>query len=277
MGAYCTCNCARGALENSLDEESSAPSKGPRAGTPLDEVKVPLGARGMVSSVAKLKVLEMNAKDYVGEPVFSHSQSTPRFEEAMEPSGMARSGTPSRSAAGVDVAHSPQPAVPSADTCILDDAAEVHYEGDLLDNKRHGFGTLRMKSCTYKGDFWHGSKHGQATLAWDDGRMYFGQFRNGKFHGHAEMSWPDGRRYTGEYADNQKHGEGIFVWADGRCYDGQWVTGKRHGIGTYTNAKGFSRRGTWSMDRPLCWENEALASRSSPAVREGSAPVLDSC
>lgn len=131
---------------------------------------------------------------------------------------------------------------------------ELFYEGTHLGTQKHGTGFLKMKGCTYQGDFQEDAKHGCGTLSWDDGRRYVGQFCDGKFDGFAVMSWPDGRLYRGQYAAGYKHGEGTFSWHDGRCYRGQWSDGKRHGEGLYTNAKGLTRKGTWKADRPAEWE-----------------------
>lgn len=148
-------------------------------------------------------------------------------------------------------------------------STEVSYEGERLNDMKHGVGRLRMNGSTYEGEFATDNKHGQGVLTWDDGRQYRGQFQDGKFHGSAVMTWPDGRKYSGQYIDDRKHGEGTFSWQDGRRYQGQWVIGKRHGIGVYTNAKALTRTGMWEMDRPLHWEAPQASSeppRKDPSV-----------
>mmetsp|Transcript_99496 Transcript_99496/g.276885 ORF Transcript_99496/g.276885 Transcript_99496/m.276885 type:complete len:288 (+) Transcript_99496:127-990(+) len=244
-GSACTCNCTRTTPEGHAEDDTTPSAHAPVSpgGGALEEVKVAFKNGTIVPVVARFQVLQQ------GRGGHDQQKSTPRFDEAPRSARSERGGRTPRD--------TPRDLIQmAASETGVADTSELSYEGTYLGGKKHGCGILRMKACTYTGDFWHDVKHGRATLKWDDGRQYCGQFKNGRFHGSAVMTWPDGRKYDGQYAENQKHGQGTFTWQDGRCYEGQWVAGKRHGIGTYTNAKGVTRRGVWQMDRPLQWDEE---------------------
>jgi hypothetical protein len=156
------------------------------------------------------------------------------------------------------------------------DATEISYEGEWLDNMKHGIGLLRMHGMTYQGDFEKDKKSGHGVLIWEDGRQYSGQFEDDDFHGSGRMVWPDERQYHGNYVNGKKQGEGTFTWPDGRRYRGQWFEGKRHGVGVYTNAKGVSRNGGWNMDCPVRWETQSKGDENIQrvaAMEEGSFEV----
>jgi len=178
-----------------------------------------------------LKVAQQSDKNSNGET----GQETPRFDEVTPRGSVAGEfRTP-----GSSPRDSPRP--PDERKAEGAGPSEISYEGERLDDLKHGTGRLRMAGSTYEGEFRKDQKNGQGVLTWDDGRQYRGQFEDNKFHGSAVMTWPDGRKYCGQYIEDRKHGEGTFSWQDGRRYQGQWVVGKRHGIGVYTNAKGLTR------------------------------------
>ena len=83
------------------------------------------------------------------------------------------------------------------------------YRGQVLQNKRHGYGVDMGKDRTfaaglsYKGEFADGKRHGRGTLV----------------EVNCEGSWARGR------IPNRFHGRGAH-WAGGaRCFEGDWVEG----------------------------------------------------
>ena len=55
------------------------------------------------------------------------------------------------------------------------------YEGDWVNNKRHGYGVRRYKSGNvYEGDWANNNRHGQGIMRWVDiDQSYSGQWDNG--------------------------------------------------------------------------------------------------
>jgi len=232
------------------------------------------GGAPAVPPLYGMKVLQQSDKNNDAET--SSPRETPRFDEVTPRGSVAGEfQTP-----GSSPRDSPRP--PDERKSDGTGQAIISYEGERLDDLKHGTGRLRMNGSTYEGEFRTDVKHGQGVLTWDDGRQYRGQFEDNKFHGSAVMTWPDGRKYCGQYIEDRKHGEGTFSWQDGRRYQGQWVVGKRHGIGVYTNAKGLTRTGMWQMDRPLHWEaptspptdsNTSLPAQPTKDAAQGGGPV----
>ena len=53
---------------------------------------------------------------------------------------------------------------------------EFSYEGDMVENKRHGYGELIefKKNMQYQGQFYQNKRHGQGLQRYGDGSNYTG-------------------------------------------------------------------------------------------------------
>eukprot|EP00933_Yihiella_yeosuensis_P023008 TRINITY_DN17985_c0_g4_i1.p1 TRINITY_DN17985_c0_g4~~TRINITY_DN17985_c0_g4_i1.p1 ORF type:complete len:239 (+),score=31.21 TRINITY_DN17985_c0_g4_i1:83-799(+) len=130
------------------------------------------------------------------------------------------------------------------------------YAGQLLNGRRHGYGTWTSIAEKYTGSWIADQRDGKGKQTWQDGRTYEGSFMAGKFHGQGCMRWetPEGlMMYEGEYVSDMKHGFGKYVWPDNRVYEGEWREGQRCGKARYTNAQGQSRLGIWKSDKVERW------------------------
>ena len=78
------------------------------------------------------------------------------------------------------------------------------YDGELLDGKRHGCG----------------------TLTFGQGRRYEGQFQNDHFHGQGIWTLENGDRYIGAFRNGKCQGRGAFVFANGDSKQGIWWDGR---------------------------------------------------
>jgi len=114
------------------------------------------------------------------------------------------------------------------------------YEGDIVDGKPHGRGTM-----TY----------GEAS----ESLYYEGEWRNGLINGKGVMSWLNGDFYDGEWRDGLLHGEGIMLFANDDVYQGEFQNGYLHGQGILTTADGNVIRGMWEDGMPV---------NTSPSVQE---------
>lgn len=272
MGASCVRDCERTAHELYTPPEDTLPINAPGlsstyapTGNAQGHTDVKVGAT-FANPIAAITGVGGNSGSAVpplnGLKWLQQSNRTSNDQSTPQESARFNEMSPRGSVAGEFQTPRDSPRPPDEGRPETSGPAEISYEGERLNNLKHGIGRLRMSGSTYEGEFISDQKHGQGVLTWDDGRQYRGQFEDGKFHGSAVMTWPDGRKYSGQYIDDRKHGEGTFSWQDGRRYQGQWVVGKRHGIGVYTNAKALTRTGMWEMDRPLHWE--AVQSTSLP-------------
>ena len=97
----------------------------------------------------------------------------------------------------------------------------------------------------YEGQYRDGSRHGQGTAAWPDGRRYDGAWQDGKQHGKGAFISADGTRYEGEWQDGKMPDQGVIAWSSGERYEGAWQDKKPHGRGTKTWSYGPRYEGEW--------------------------------
>jgi len=74
------------------------------------------------------------------------------------------------------------------------------YQGDIKDGVATGKGkyTYQDPSKVYEGDFLNNKKHGQGELKMKK-YNYIGQFKEGKIHGLGEMKWESGLKLVGNF------------------------------------------------------------------------------
>ena len=77
------------------------------------------------------------------------------------------------------------------------------YTGEFKDDVFGGFGILKTKTITYKGEWLHGRRNGNGLLTYHATKdRYDGAFLNNLPHGYGRYIWGDGHRYTGEVCTN---------------------------------------------------------------------------
>ena len=122
--------------------------------------------------------------------------------------------------------------------------ANLNYNGDYLNNQKHGFGLLAndLGQKIYIGDWILDKYHGQGVLynikldlnckieidskkinldlnTW---KLYEGEFQNGEFYGMGSLSFATGERFNGKFINGKIEGEGTFYKADGDIIMGVW-------------------------------------------------------
>ena len=127
------------------------------------------------------------------------------------------------------------------------------YKGALLNNKKHGFGTLTFPAGhVYTGMFQNSMRHGAGTLRHKDGSVYEGEWLKDQEHGQGKLTRPDGTIQEGEFRQGKfVTGAGVFVYANGSTYEGSVLEGKHHGQGKITNSDGYSWQGEF-VQGELC-------------------------
>ncbi|MFD1258820.1 DUF4189 domain-containing protein [Mucilaginibacter terrae] len=114
------------------------------------------------------------------------------------------------------------------------EGVEYDYEGQLLDNKPHGIGTITYikKGDTYTGQFKNGHINGRGFYRWPSGAKYEGEFVNDSMQGKGTYYFSNGNIYTGDLFNGNMHGSGTWRTPNGGQYTGQFKNGKKHGSGT---------------------------------------------
>jgi hypothetical protein len=144
---------------------------------------------------------------------------------------------------------------------VLDPAGQV-YEGEYLDETRHGFGHFKYSDgSVYTGQWYCGLRQGFGTLTAKGGSSYNGSWSHDLIHGQGVWRWPDGSTYVGEsqhgvregkgiyvsgmgdayvgsFAKNKFDGQGYFQYCDGSAYEGGFLLSLRHGKGIFKDEKG---------------------------------------
>ena len=152
-----------------------------------------------------------------------------------------------------------EPIILSPDA-VLPDGGK--YQGELLEGKFHGHGSLVYpQGDYYKGEFKNGLFHGQGLWVEANGNRYEGQFKEGQtdglitfkdpvndlhyegemqdwyFNGQGKEFKGDTLVYEGEFKDGLYHGKGLYVQGENR-YQGDFIKGELSGEGKVTDAQG---------------------------------------
>ena len=146
-------------------------------------------------------------------------------------------------------------------TCTTRDSSESLYEGEWVDDLRHGRGKIQYKNGNvYEGEFRSGERHGQCVFTnVAANTVYTGNFeKNNYFSGHGKMIFHNtGNIYEGEWRNNKMQGFGVMLYATGDKYEGEWSDSStnpnsdRTGKGKYTKANGTVKfEGNWVDGKP---------------------------
>lgn len=122
------------------------------------------------------------------------------------------------------------------------------YDGNIIDGKKHGYGTYTFDGSKYVGEFKDDMADGQGTITWSDGNKYVGEWKDNKRHGTGTVTYADGSEYVGEFRNGNVEGQGKHSWPDGEKYVGEWKASQRHGHGTSTQPDGEKYAGEWKYD-----------------------------
>jgi hypothetical protein len=112
------------------------------------------------------------------------------------------------------------------------------YEGEWLNNRFHGRGTLWVKKGKtyirqYVGDWVNGQMDGQGIYYYDNNEIYRGDWKNGKKSGNGRYEYKTGDVYIGDFLNDLQQGFGTLNYANGNIYEGLWSQGKKEGPGIY--------------------------------------------
>lgn len=132
-------------------------------------------------------------------------------------------------------------AVVHATTLTLPDGAI--YEGELLNGRLHGEGSLRWPGgSSYIGGFKNGLMQGEGTYTFADGSVYVGGFVAGAQQGSGQLTDAYGNIYQGTYEQNEFI-EGTMTDAQGTVYEGRFLQYRLNGEGKLSFAEGSDWQG----------------------------------
>ena len=145
---------------------------------------------------------------------------------------------------------------------------EYIYYGEFLNNKKHGYGTLKWNDGTiYEGHFDKNQINGYAIINYPGNKVYKGKVNEGKLDGFGEFLWPEGKKYCGYYKNDKKDGFGIFFWdlqnikyfdervsilKNIKAYVGFWNEGYMNGFGLRIS-DGIIKYGLWKNGKKMMW------------------------
>nr|ADD95793.1 hypothetical protein [uncultured organism MedDCM-OCT-S08-C288] len=87
----------------------------------------------------------------------------------------------------------------------------------------------------YEGEYLDGKRHGSGTMVFPDGSVYEGDWARDAREGEGLYTYPSGDMYAGHWKSNLKHGEGTYLyesnqdshlrgtWKDGEVDAAEWV------------------------------------------------------
>ena len=120
---------------------------------------------------------------------------------------------------------------------ILRNSKGNSYIGDFVKSKRHGKGILETHKIHYEGDFVDDKLSGRGTIVFkNEGHTYEGQFNNNEINGFGTFKWCNGDYYTGEMLNGKMHGRGRYTYRNGHVFEGVYNNGiKQEGGRMYQN------------------------------------------
>ena len=120
------------------------------------------------------------------------------------------------------------------------------YIGELLNNKREGFGIYYYHNGNrYEGEWKNDNKDGIGIFYFSNGDRYEGELKNDKREGMGIYYYFDGERYEGEWKNDKTEGMGIYYYFDGDRYEGEWKNDNKDGIGILYFFNGDRYEGEW--------------------------------
>lgn len=118
----------------------------------------------------------------------------------------------------------------------------VRFDGEVLNGKWHGYGTLTMEFGAlhgkYIGEWKDNLRHGHGIEVYDDGERFEGGWKNNLYDGHGKLILEDGSSYIGGFWNGNWHGKGLRTLQNGDIIEGTFDRGLLNSKGVYTHVDG---------------------------------------
>jgi hypothetical protein len=109
----------------------------------------------------------------------------------------------------------------------------------------------------YNGEYVNNLRHGAGVMKNKDGTVYRGQWKDNKRHGWGVYYYVNGDKYEGDWVDGYKHGSGCYTFAKSKGeYSGRWE-------------KGVFKEGQWRMTDGTFYEGQ-FDNKNRPCDVEGA-------
>jgi hypothetical protein len=99
------------------------------------------------------------------------------------------------------------------------------FDGQWLNDKKNGFGTLVRDEGTYAGNWVDDKMEGKGKMVWINGDEFEGDFKQDIRNGYGVMKYQNGDEYKGEFKNGLINGFGTYLWKNGERYEGQFTDG----------------------------------------------------
>ena len=107
----------------------------------------------------------------------------------------------------------------------LNGTTKYIYEGNFLNDKFNGNGTITYNFMSYTGNFVNGQISGSGVYLHPNGSKYVGNSVNGKYDGFGEYYFADGSYYIGNFSNDKFNGNGELSNVNGTKQKGVWQNG----------------------------------------------------
>ncbi|EAR97020.1 kinase domain protein (macronuclear) [Tetrahymena thermophila SB210] len=124
------------------------------------------------------------------------------------------------------------------------------YDGEILNNQRHGYGTLLSSDfqVIYQGDWQNDTYHGQGKFFNPLAENLFDEYEYSDFDVALSQYWES---YEGEFYEGKLDGFGTLMLTNGEKLVGNFKKGRICGKGTFYCNKGPAVTGNWEDNRLL--------------------------
>jgi hypothetical protein len=151
--------------------------------------------------------------------------------------------------------------------CKIFYASGARYEGDMVEDKRFGFGKYTNDNGSYyEGYFKNNKRNGQGKFVATSGYSEEGNYVNDTLRGYATIKFSNGDKYVGYTDNNKPHGDGIYYFAGGDRFEGTYRDGKRDGYGIQYFAKGGTLNGIWLNGEYVSGSNQVGADKKAKTI-----------
>ena len=123
------------------------------------------------------------------------------------------------------------------------------YEGEWLQNKKHGIGKMIFVGFgEYFGRFENGKRHGEGVFKYyKSGNIYSGSWKYGEKNGHGEFIFNDTKMKIAGNWDKGKLTEGKWIFPNGTYFEGPFVNNYPKGEGVWHFVNGNYVKGDFSQ------------------------------
>ena len=122
------------------------------------------------------------------------------------------------------------------------DSNKFNYDGDWVEDKFEGYGTLFNFGEKYIGNFKKGKKCGEGSLYKNNGDIIQGEFFEGKIK-KGKIMFKNMDEYEGNFKDEKMSGRGIYKYENGDIYEGFFENNLFNGEGKMTKKDGEVKKG----------------------------------